>query len=721
MGKSVSRLCLAALVVLAALVALAHILYYLPRTVDDLFIYLRYAENLAQGRGLVYNPGERVEGFSSPPWVLLQSLAFLLGVNAVTFTKILGVLAFAAYLAAAGLLALELTDGNRFIAAFVCLILALNSCLVSWSVLGLETPLFLALMLWTVFALLKYMEFPAPGRRAWLVAAAFFFALSRPEAPLFLAAILLAVFLAPHEARSLPGRLKVLAPAATLVALLFALFLVSRYAYYGSLVPHVFFAKHGSGIEKANLLPLVANGASPAEVFFTVGGMALSVLFARNRKFAPLAAVIATTLLFAALVKEDWMPNLRFLLPLFAPVTLAWMTALHRVAQWAVRRRPALLLAAAVMAAAVLSGLETGRAECRFMTREFKSHGGSKEWVRYKSLEAAGTTIQCLRRKTPEGIESMPIDSLGMIHQLFDVLETSDLPLEDSWYLGRDIGRVGYFSQVRVFDTDGLFTPALSSDAQWSESGAVSAGLVEKAFSHQPLAAELLDGWGAAVGRDKEVLKHYEVANGSPDNPRNLRLLVPAPPSMDTVLARYRKAMAKLPVQYFVQTLHGEALGAAMLRRYEYMEDVGVDHKTAVVPATEADRAEGHASFPRAGVLARGCTVWPNKAEPGGRIAVTCYLQRNGLIKRSYRLFLHFDGPIMFKGDHLPVGGLLPTYLFPKGTVRDVFRMTVPHDAPAGDYTLFFGLFTDQAREHAAPPEATDGNDRVKGPQLKIL
>jgi signal transduction histidine kinase len=39
---------------------------------DDAFIYFRYADNLLfLGRGLVFNPGEFVEGYSSPLWMLL--------------------------------------------------------------------------------------------------------------------------------------------------------------------------------------------------------------------------------------------------------------------------------------------------------------------------------------------------------------------------------------------------------------------------------------------------------------------------------------------------------------------------------------------------------------------------------------------------------------------------------------------------------------------------
>jgi hypothetical protein len=42
---------------------------------DDAMISLRYAANLAQGQGLVWNPGERVEGFTNPLMVFLMAAA----------------------------------------------------------------------------------------------------------------------------------------------------------------------------------------------------------------------------------------------------------------------------------------------------------------------------------------------------------------------------------------------------------------------------------------------------------------------------------------------------------------------------------------------------------------------------------------------------------------------------------------------------------------------
>jgi hypothetical protein len=46
--------------------------------VDDALISMRNALNLLSGRGLTWNPGEYVEGFTNPLWTALMALALLL-------------------------------------------------------------------------------------------------------------------------------------------------------------------------------------------------------------------------------------------------------------------------------------------------------------------------------------------------------------------------------------------------------------------------------------------------------------------------------------------------------------------------------------------------------------------------------------------------------------------------------------------------------------------
>jgi len=50
-----------------------------PNTVDDAYITFRYARNLANGVGFVYNAGERVLGTTTPAYTLLLAALSRLG------------------------------------------------------------------------------------------------------------------------------------------------------------------------------------------------------------------------------------------------------------------------------------------------------------------------------------------------------------------------------------------------------------------------------------------------------------------------------------------------------------------------------------------------------------------------------------------------------------------------------------------------------------------
>ena len=50
---------------------------------DDAYISYRYALNLVEGRGLVFNPGEYVEGYTNLLWTLLVAGGLALGLIAI--------------------------------------------------------------------------------------------------------------------------------------------------------------------------------------------------------------------------------------------------------------------------------------------------------------------------------------------------------------------------------------------------------------------------------------------------------------------------------------------------------------------------------------------------------------------------------------------------------------------------------------------------------------
>ena len=81
-------------VLVAAALAAGHAATWLGSgPCDDDFICYRYARNWVAGDGLVFNVGERFEGFTNPLWVMLIALGMLLGLDPLALSLTLSILA----------------------------------------------------------------------------------------------------------------------------------------------------------------------------------------------------------------------------------------------------------------------------------------------------------------------------------------------------------------------------------------------------------------------------------------------------------------------------------------------------------------------------------------------------------------------------------------------------------------------------------------------------
>lgn len=111
---------------------------------DDSWIHLQFARNLAAGEGLSYNASELVSGSTAPLWTALLSLLFLLPGPVLAWAKVLGLAAhFAAVLGVYGL-GRELRLGRSFAILAACLT-AGTSWLVWSAGAAMEVGLFCAL------------------------------------------------------------------------------------------------------------------------------------------------------------------------------------------------------------------------------------------------------------------------------------------------------------------------------------------------------------------------------------------------------------------------------------------------------------------------------------------------------------------------------------------------------------------------------------------------
>lgn len=239
------------LVELAVLGTLALLLYHSWSfwfLCDDAFISFRFARNLADGHGLVFNPGfERVEGYTNFLWVLLLSAFDLLGAapeyaaNGLSLTATVGLWGLVVWYA----YRYPPPSNRRWLILLPPLLLALTRSVAVWSTSGLETRLFELLIVGGVLRLIVEVEgelTDAPRRPlAWLLLG--LATLTRPDGLLISLALFATAAAALRAARRGSIR-RAFGPWLGFAALI-AAHTVFRLSYYGEWLPNTYYAKVG--------------------------------------------------------------------------------------------------------------------------------------------------------------------------------------------------------------------------------------------------------------------------------------------------------------------------------------------------------------------------------------------------------------------------------------------------------------------------------------------
>ncbi len=212
---------------------------------DDAFISFRYARNLLEGHGLVFNRGEYVEGYTNFLWVIeLAAIWGLLGIRPEVAAQWLSVIYTVGTVAVmlwwvARLPALR----HRWLVAWMAMgVVCSSATFAVWtSGGGLETRQFTFFVLGAVACLSVF------GTRRWgLVAASLSLAaagLTRPEG-LLVAACCVGWFVVQRALRDRTldwrGTLALAGPVAVVIGGHF----LARYRYYGEWLPNTYYAKH---------------------------------------------------------------------------------------------------------------------------------------------------------------------------------------------------------------------------------------------------------------------------------------------------------------------------------------------------------------------------------------------------------------------------------------------------------------------------------------------
>jgi hypothetical protein len=426
-------------------------------TVDDAYISYRYARNFARGLGLVYNPGERIEGYTNFLWTLLIGFGFKLHLDPEALAKILGGLASLGCLGAVYVISRRL----RPFSAFPCVatwLMATSIVQSGYAVFGLETSLFTCLVLWGLILFFRERErgtsFPISGVVFGLAG------LTRPEAPMYLGVPMLLL------GRSFIGTQNIVRGASFVVIV--GGHMLWRHAYYGTWLPNSFAAKTGDLTQQLRLgdgyLRSYAHHAWPALLLAVVGFYLVTHQWAKARpveqtlptptqsEFEGRSIILLAiaSIGYVVLVGGDWMPYFRFLGPFEAfCFVLACVGTRTTVDSLGSRmRRPAL----AVLIVGFISFLGVFRVTQLNAAQRMIL---SSEKVFWDS--AAGETASWLL------IERSPGEiAVG------------------------DIGYIGYATDYPILDLLGLVDPVISK-LPGGYTQKTGAGYVERVFAESPV------------------------------------------------------------------------------------------------------------------------------------------------------------------------------------------------------------------------------------------
>lgn len=285
-------------------------------TQDDAYISYRYVANYLNGDGLVYNSGERVEGFTNFGWVIYLTLWGALGASYIAVSKIIGFILGAGIIVLTYLMArLIFTNGHKWFSLLPAYLVGVNLSLAYWSPAGLETAAFAFLVMLSVYLYLK---------RSWLLTAALVLAVwVRPEGALLTGLLIITDAIVE---RRIPLFSLRCAAAAFVLSAPFAVF---KLVYYGSIFPNPFHAKTGWNPDQ------LANGLEYAGRFFSHYGFygvgfILPLIFIK--KLPPAAKAVwwfaALYVAYIVLIGGDVLKVHRFFLPILGPAAIAITLAL---------------------------------------------------------------------------------------------------------------------------------------------------------------------------------------------------------------------------------------------------------------------------------------------------------------------------------------------------------------------------------------------------------
>ena len=380
---------------------------------DDAFISFRYARNLVQGHGLVWNPGEKVEGYTDFLWTVLIAGEMKLGLDPAIGAGFTGLLSFVAALVITDkVVRLLRKDGTGGVPLAV-LLFAGNYAAACFGSSGLETMFAAALITGALYCALTNRAIVAGILAAMAT-------MAHPDHILFAVSLGIVWITSRHKPKAL-----IYAAAFTL---LFGPYFLWRYKYYGELYPNTYYAKSGGDAYWSQGIIYLAVNLLGAGIWGAVPLAVVGIWRRRSDFFGRYATIALVVYLgYVAKIGGDFMFG-RLLISAMPLLLIAAELGLRDI----IRKRPIATLAlASTLPALVLPLTMIKMHEKAWFVADERTFYNDPAMSKFTGRSAYATWGRVLGRH------------LGALNPLPHIAIQS-------------VGMVGYYSGLEILDTFGL-------------------------------------------------------------------------------------------------------------------------------------------------------------------------------------------------------------------------------------------------------------------------
>lgn len=296
----------------------------LNNAIDDAFISLRYVWNILNGFGPVFNPGERLEAISNPTWIwLITGISYISNISNPSSLYFLSIVLGVFIFIISGIIFFFFLKSflkNENYAFILALIFALNPYIAFYAANGMENAFVYFLLIIILFFSWKYLQ---NKKTLWMILVGILLgilSISRPEGIIYIISYFISIGLIKFS-KDYNLKKKDFIISFSISLLIFLLFELWRWTYYGELVSNTVYAKNNFSLSiikesfKYLTIFFVYGIGLFIPYFFVFGKFSLKGLDINRKVILSLVTVlffVHTAFVFYA--GGDWMPGLRLML-----------------------------------------------------------------------------------------------------------------------------------------------------------------------------------------------------------------------------------------------------------------------------------------------------------------------------------------------------------------------------------------------------------------------